>query len=284
MIELLANKTGASIRKVCAVMEESRSSFYHAATPTRSQVADLQMGDLIESVFRRHRRRYGYRRVVAELADRQVTCAAARVRRLMAQRRSRALQPRHFVPRTSDGRADKPSANLLEGQPLPMAPNRVWAGDITFIPTSAGWLYLAVVIDLYSRRIVGWSLADNLRADLVLDALHQALQSRRGVAGAVFHSDRGSQYSSTAFRSALARAGMRQSMSARANPYHNAWSESFIGTLKHEMLQNGCFQTLEDARTELFNYIEAYYNTHRKHSALGYLSPSHFETSFYSLN
>jgi transposase InsO family protein len=284
MIGLLAAKTGASVRKVCEVLGESRSSFYHAAAPTKTRVADIQMGDIIETAFRRHRRRYGYRRLVAELADQKITCGPARVRRLMAQRRLRALQPRNFVPKTSDGRADKPSANLLEGKPLPESPNRVWAGDITFIPTSAGWLYLAVVIDLYSRRIVGWSLADNLRSDLVLDALRQALRSRRGVAGAIFHSDRGSQYSSTAFRSALARAGLRQSMSARANPYHNAWTESFIGTLKHEMLQNGCFESFADAKSELFNYIEAYYNTHRKHSALGYLSPSRFEASFQSLN
>jgi len=287
MIELLASKTGASVRKVCEVMEESRSSFYHAAKPTRAQAQDQQMGDLIESVFRRHHRRYGYRRVVAELVDRQVVCAPARVRRLMAQRRLRALQPRNFIPKTSDGRADRPSFNLLEGQSLATlaaAPNRVWAGDITFIPTRTGWLYLAVVIDLCSRRIVGWSLADNLRSDLVVEALCNALQSRPKVAGAIFHSDRGSQYSSTAFRQALAKAGMRQSMSARANPYHNAWTESFIGTLKREMLQGGCFESFEDAKIELFNYIEAYYNTHRKHSALGYLSPSHFETSLHSLN
>jgi putative transposase len=284
MIELLAGKTGASVRKVCEVLGESRSSFYHAAAPTKTQAADIQMGDLIETAFRRHRRRYGYRRLVAELADQRITCAAARVRRLMVQRRLRALQPRNFVPKTSDGRADKPSANLLEGRPLPEAPNRVWAGDITFIPTSGGWLYLAVIIDLFSRRIVGWSLADNLRSDLVLDALRQALQSRRGVAGAIFHSDRGSQYSSTTFRRSLAKAGMHQSMSARANPYHNAWTESFIGTLKHEMLHGGCFENIQDAKTEIFSFIEAYYNTHRKHSALGYRSPSHFEASFYSLN
>jgi len=284
MIALLSKRTGASLRKVCAVLGESRSSFYHAAASTKTKVADLQMGNLIETVFRRHRRRYGYRRVVAELADRQVVCAAARVRRLMAQRRLRALQPRNFVPKTSDGRARRPSPNLLVGQPLPEAPNRVWAGDITFIPSSDGWLYLAVVIDLYSRRIVGWSLADHLRSELVLEALNQALMSRSKSPGTLFHSDRGSQYSSAAFRNALAKAGMRQSMSARANPYHNAWTESFIGTLKHEMLAGACFETIADAKTELFNYIEAYYNTHRKHSALGYLSPSQFEASFYSLN
>ena len=201
----------------------------------------------------------------------------------MAQRALRALQPKNFVPKTSDGRADKPSPNLLADRPLPTVPNRVWAGDITFIPTSAGWLYLAVVIDLGSRRILGWSLQAHLRADLVLDALQQALQTRP-VDQTIFHSDRGSQYASAAFRQALLKAGLRQSMSRRANPYDNAWTESFIGTLKHEMLQGGCFEDASDARLEIFEYIEGYYNTHRKHSALDYKTPSQFESLSLSHN
>lgn len=276
MIALVARQTGGSIRQVCAVLGEPRSSFYEAATPTATQVADAKLGDLIEIIFRHHRRRYGYRRLAQELSDRGMTCAPARVRRLMAQRGLRALQPKNFVPKTSDGRADKPSPNLLCDLPLPELPNQVWAGDITFIPTSAGWLYLAVIIDLCSRRIVGWSLADHLRSDLVLAALNQALQTR-STQKTIFHSDRGSQYGSTCFRHALTQAGLRQSMSARANPYHNAWTESFIGTLKHEMLQGGCFDTAADARTEIFEYIEGYYNTHRKHSSLGYKTPVQFE-------
>lgn len=283
MIQLVVQKTGGSIRKVCAVLGEARSSFYHASTPTATQVADIHLGELIETVFRRHRRRYGYRRVAEELSDRGVTCAPARIRRLMAQRALHALQPKNFVPKTSDGRADKPSPNLLSGQPLPEAPDRAWAGDITFIPTSAGWLYLAVVIDLCSRRIVGWSLADHMRGDLVLEALRQALQTRP-VDRTIFHSDRGSQYGSTPFRKALAKAGLRQSMSARANPYDNAWTESFIGTLKHEMLQGGCFDTAGDARTEIFEYIEGYYNNHRKHSSIGYKTPIQFEAQIHSAN
>ena len=283
MNELVAQKTGGSIRKVCAVLGEARSSFYHASTPTATQVADVGLGELIETVFRRHRRRYGYRRLAAELSDRGVICAPARVRRLMAQRGLRALQPKNFVPKTSDGRADKPSPNLLGGQPLPDVPDRVWAGDITFIPTSAGWLYLAVVIDLCSRRILAWSLADHMRSDLVLDALNQALQTRP-THHTIFHSDRGSQYGSAPFRNALVRAGLRQSMSARANPYDNAWTESFIGTLKHEMLQGGCFENASDARIEIFEYIEGYYNTHRKHSALGYKTPIQFEAQIHSTN
>ena len=283
MIQLVAQKTGGSIRKVCAVLGEARSSFYHASTPTATQVADAGLGELIEAVFRRHRRRYGYRRLAEDLSDRGVRCAPARIRRLMTQRALHAIQPKKFVPKTSDGRADKPSPNLLSGNPLPDAPDLAWAGDITFIPSSTGWLYLAVVIDLCSRRIVGWSLADHMRSDLVLDALRQALQTRTTKL-TIFHSDRGSQYGSTPFRRALAQAGLRQSMSARANPYENAWTESFIGTLKLEMLQNGCFENASDARTEIFEYIEGYYNTHRKHSAIGYQTPAQFEAQLHSIN
>lgn len=283
MIKLVAQKTGGSIRQVCTVLGEARSSFYHAATPTPTQAADVGLGNLIETIFRRHRKRYGYRRVGDELSDRGVTCAPARVRRLMTQRALHAIQPKNFLPKTSDGRADKPSPNLLGGQPLPEVPDRAWAGDITFIPTSSGWLYLAVVIDLCSRRVVGWSLADHMRSDLVLDALRQALQTR-STEGTIFHSDRGSQYGSAPFRAALAKAGLSQSMSARANPYDNAWTESFIGTLKREMLQGGCFEDANDARIEIFEYIEGYYNTHRKHSSLGYKTPSQFEAKIHSAN
>jgi transposase InsO family protein len=283
MIQAVAQKTGGSIRKVCVVLGEARSSFYDASTPTATQVADAGIGDLIEAVFRHHRRRYGYRRLAQELSDRGVTCAPARIRRIMAQRALRAIQPKTYIPKTSDGRADKPSPNLISGLPLPEAPDRAWAGDITFIPTGAGWLYLAVVIDLCSRRVVGWSLAAHMRSDLVLDALLQAIQTR-AASGVIFHSDRGSQYGSTPFRKALAQAGLRQSMSARANPYDNAWTESFIGTLKLEMLQDGCFENAGDAQTEIFDYIEGYYNTHRKHSALGYKTPSQFEAQIHSTN
>ena len=276
MIQQISQQTGGSVRAVCAALDLPRSSFYHAAVPTPTQDADAEVGPLIEAVFKHHRRRYGYRRIGQELSDRGVVCAPARMRRIMTERGLRALQPKNYVPKTSDGRADRPSPNLLTGRPLPAAPNRVWAGDITFIPTSAGWLYLAVVIDLCSRRVVGWSLGENLRSDLVVAALRQALGSRPA-ANTIFHSDRGSQYGSAAFRQVLAGAGMRQSMSARANPYDNAWSESFIGTLKGEMLQGGCFENATDARLELFDYIEGYYNTQRKHSSLGYLTPSQFE-------
>ncbi len=284
MIEDIRHLTGHGIRPICEILGVPRSSYYHAAQPTPTQRSDEQLGDMIQVIFKRHRRRYGYRRIWDDLADQKVVCASERVRRIMRERGLRAIQPKTYVPRTSDGRADKPSPNLLLDQPLPDSPDQVWAGDITFIPTTAGWLYLAVVIDLCSRKIIGWSLADNLRTQLVMDALKQALGSRSTAQKPIFHSDRGSQYGSGAYRELLNKSGIRQSMSARANPYHNAWTESFMGTLKAEMLQDGCFMNARDAKTEVFAYIESYYNTQRKHSSLGYQTPTQFEAHILSQN
>lgn len=321
-MDIIRQATGHPIRAICAVLEVPRSSYYHAAKPTLTQRSDEETGAVIETIFREHRRRYGYRRISAEMASMSLTCAPQCFRRLMRERGLKALQPRSFVPKTSDGRADRPSPNLLPGQPLPTTPDTVWAGDKcriiliksvrlsplrsdSYIPVGKGWLYLAVVIDLNSRKIVRWALADHLRAGLVAGALRQALQSRRPARGLIFRCfgfasplrgslpagclpavgcDRGSQYGSREYRSLLARHGLRQSMSARANPYHNAWTESFMGTLKKEMLQGGCFIAAADARTEIFAYIEAYYNTRRRHSSLAYLTPVQFEAGKTSLN
>ena len=288
MIDRIHRETGHGIRSICTVLGAPRSSYYHAASPTPTELSDHEIGERIEEIFHRHRRRYGYRRIWHDLHEADIVCAPARVRRIMAQRGLRALQPKTYVPQTSDGRADRPSPNLLLllllQTGLPVSPDQAWAGDITFIPTSSGWLYLAVVIDLCSRRIIGWALADHLRASLVTEALQQATKTRRPKPGLIFHSDRGSQYGSRLFRKHLDEAGVLQSMSARANPYHNAWTESFIGTLKAEMLQDGCFIDAADARTEIFSYIESYYNTHRRRSSLKYQSPAQFEAQIHSLN
>ena len=284
MIGHIHQTSGHGIRQICVTLDVPRSSYYHACAPTAMQSSDQTIGVKIEAIFKRHRRRYGYRRIKDELSDQGIICAPSRVRRIMHECGLKALQPKTYVPRTSDGRADKPSPNLLFEQPLPEKPNQVWAGDITFIPTASGWINLAVVIDLCSRKIIGWALADSLRTELVSNALNQALSSRHTAAGLIFHSDRGSQYGSAAYRQILNHAGIRQSMSARANPFHNAWTESFMGTLKTEMLQDGCFIDSNDARTEIFDYIESYYNHHRKHSALNYQSPAQFEAILHSLN
>ena len=284
MIDDIQQQTGGGIRGICRTLNLPRSSYYHAAQPTDSELADEHIGQLIEEIFVRHRSRYGYRRIYRELQDHDITCAPSRVRRIMKERELRAIQPKNFTPKTSDGKANRPAPNLLANQRLPEQVNQAWAGDITFIPTASGWIYLAVVIDLCSRRIVGWSLADHMRKELVIDALNNALQSRTITENLIFHSDRGSQYGSIAFRNRLQKSGMRQSMSARANPYDNAWTESFIGTLKREMLRGGIFIDEADARTEIFDYIEAYYNNQRKHSAIDYLTPNQFEAKILTLN
>ena len=284
IIQHINEHTGASIRKICAVLQYSCSSYYASSRPTPTQLQDKVLGDEIEKIFLSHRRRYGYRRVIDDLHDLNLTCSAARARRLMKERGLLAIQPKNFVPKTSDGRADKPSQNLLSGQPLPDGPNKVWAGDITFIPTSRGWRYLAVVIDLFSRKIVGWALADHMRADLVCDAFKKALGSRHNYRGVIFHSDRGSQYGSIKFRALLSEAGARQSMSARANPYDNAWTESFIGTYKHEYVQGGEFENAAGVREAAFDYFAGYYNTSRLHSAIGYKTPNEYELELLTQN
>jgi putative transposase len=284
MILQTKKQTGASLRQICRVLGAPRSGFYHAAKLTPMQLSDQVAGELIEAIFKRHCRRYGHRRIWRELAAGGVVCAPCRVRRIMVQRGLRAIQPKNFVPKTSDGKASRPASNLLASMREMPQPNQVWTADITFIPTATGWLYLALVMDLCSRRILGWKLADHMRSELVLQAFTQALQSRRPAFAAIFHTDRGSQYASTAFRAALHTAGFRQSMSARSNPYDNAWTESFIGTLKREMLQSGSFQNFHDAQTEIFEYIDGYYNTRRLHSSLGYRSPVQFERESFNLN
>lgn len=281
MIDSIRLKTGAGIREICRVLKVPRSSYHAAAYPTATRLDDQKLSEQLTTIFLSHRRRYGYRRIHDDLKDLGLVCSAARVRRLMKEKGLRALQPKNFVPRTSDGKANKPSPNLLAVEGLPGKINQAWAGDITYIPTSKGWYYLAIVIDLHSRKIIGWSLANHMRAEMVCAAFQRALGTRRDYRGVIFHSDRGSQYGSRQFRRLLSEAGARQSMSARANPYDNAWTESCIGTLKREMLQGGEFIDDTDARTELFSYIEGYYNTHRKHSSLGYLAPSKYEFQNY---
>lgn len=283
MIDSINAKTRAGVRMICDVLDLPRSSYYAAAKETPTAMRDRELAPIIARIFNDHRRRYGYRRIASDLADLGITCAPARVRRLMAANGLRALQPRSFTPKTSDGRADAPSPNLVAEEPLPTSPCRAFAGDITHIPVDGGWVYLAVVIDLCTRQIVGWSLDDNMRAGLVTAALGQALEAKSIAPGLIFHSDRGSQYGSRLFREQLTGISARQSMSGRANPYDNAWTESVIGTIKRELIQDGTFEDIGDARTAIFDYIDGYYNTRRKHSSIGYITPNQREKNLRNL-
>lgn len=197
----------------------------------------------------------------------------------------RAIQPRSFVPRTTNSNHNGPfCANLLLEMDFPTAPGKVLVGDITYIPLAGSeWGYLAAWMDLFSRKIKGWSVADNMGEELVHSALRKAISSNQLAAGSIIHSDRGGQYIGKAFRQTLANHQFRQSMSRPDDPYDNAFIESYWSRLKAELVENGVFHSLEDARIELFDYIECYYNRKRRHSSLGNISPEQFEQNYYQM-
>jgi putative transposase len=269
-------------------MQVSRSAFYNwlhnSKHPALKSQHQTQMEALIIHTFQEHHRRYGVRRLVAELRRQGVKASKYTVQKVLHQHALAAIQPHSFVPRTTQSRHPYPiSPNLLLERAFPTAPNEVWVGDLTYLPlTGGGFLYLAVWMDLYSRRIVGWHLEEHMREALVQQALKKALQSRRIQDALIVHSDRGGQYAGKSFRSLLEVYGLRQSMSRAENVYDNAFMEALFSRFKAELLQGGAFQNKQDAYTEIFEYIEMYYNTKRRHSALNYESPMHYENSYYN--
>lgn len=268
---------------LCLVLQVSRSAYY--SWLSACDVVDSGQEEkerLVLQVFLEHRRRYGVRRLVAELKDQGVEIGAYKVRLVLRKHGFQAIQPRSFVPKTTDSRHPYPiSPNLLLDSAFPVGPNQVWVGDITYIPLAGGgFLYLAVWIDLYSRRIVGWQLEEHMQEELVIEALRQALATRSVSQGMIAHSDRGGQYAGKAFRRLLDKNKMRQSMSRADNAYDNAFMESCFSRFKAELLEDGAFENKQDAQTEIFEYIEMYYNTKRRHSALGYLSPMNYEKNY----
>jgi transposase InsO family protein len=223
---------------------------------------------------------YGSPRVYRELLSRGERVCENTVARLMQMQRIRSIIAKKFVPCTTDSRHDFPVADNALGRNFNAeGPNQKWVADITYIETQEGWLYLAGVMDLYSRKIVGWSMSDNMRVDLVADALKMALDRRRPGPELLHHSDRGVQYASTDYQALLARHGCVCSMSRTANCYDNAVMESFWGTLKTELVYHTKYATRDEARQSLFKYIEVFYNRIRRHSSLDYVSPEAFEAA-----
>ena len=274
------NAASWPVHTLCAVLEVSRSAYYGwlsacGVVDKREEEAER----LVLQVFLEHKRRYGVRRLVAELKAQGVEMGAYKVRLVLRKHQLKAIQPRSFVPRTTDSRHPYPiSPNLLLGLAFPALPNQVWVGDITYIPLAGGgFLYLAVWMDLYSRRIVGWRLEEHMQEELVVEALRRALSVRAVAQGMIAHSDRGGQYAGKAFRRLLDKHKIRQSMSRADNAYDNAFMESCFSRFKAELLEEGAFENKQDAQTEIFEYVEMYYNTRRRHSALGYLSPMNYE-------
>jgi transposase InsO family protein len=238
----------------------------------------MKLAEQIREAHERGRRTYGSPRVTAELRDRGVRVCENTVAKLMREAGLRAKAKRRFVPRTTDAAHANPVApNRLDRAFAAAAPNRKWTCDITYVPTGQGWLYLAVVMDLFSRKIVGWAMRDHLRSELAGEALEMAVQARRPAAGLLHHSDRGVQYACGDYRDLLREHGIECSMSRRGNCHDNAVTESFFGTLKTELVNDACYATHEEARASLFEWIEVFYNRRRRHSSLGYVSPEAFE-------
>jgi putative transposase len=266
---------------LCAALAVSRSGYYawRERAPSARQVANARLLEDMQALRRGEEAAYGSPRMTVELQSRGHACSENRVARLMRQHGLRAQTCARFVPCTTDSHHDEPIApNLLAQRAVPAGPNEVWLQDITYVPTAQGWLYLALVLDLWSRKIVGWAMADHLRSELVVSALRMAQTQRQPGPGLLVHSDRGVQYASQSTREFLNEHGWEASMSRTGNPYDNAWMESAMGKIKNEVLGKTIPADHAAARQQLFVGIECWYNQRRRHSALGYQSPVAFET------
>jgi transposase InsO family protein len=267
---------------MCRVLSVSRSGFYawrDRPLSARQQFrAELAM--TIRQVHQECRGVYGSPRLTVELKERGVSACENTVARVMRESNTRATVRRRYVPCTTDANHPHPiAANVLDRQFQAPLPDRKWVCDITYIPTSEGWCYLAGVMDLCSRKIVGWAMAQHMRAELVGDALQMALMTRRPEPGLLHHSDRGVQYACGDYRRMLQERGLVASMSRTGNCYDNAAMESFWSTLKRELVNERNYATTGEAAASIFEYIEVFYNRKRRHSSLGYVSPETFEAS-----
>jgi putative transposase len=268
------------VKIMCGVLGVSPAGYYAWRSRPESgrSAANRDLLSDIRRVHRDNRGRYGSPRVHAELQAQGRGVSRGRIERLMRHHGIRAIMAQPRRVRTTDSRHDLPIApNLLDRNFSAAAPNRIWLADITYIDTDQGWLYLAAVMDLYSRRIVGWAMRDHLRTELPLAALRMAIQARRPDANLMHHSDRGVQYASTDYRKLMQAAGFQASMSRKADCYDNAPMESFFHTLKTELVHHRRYATPAEAKRDIFAFIEGFYNRTRLHSAIGYMSPVEME-------
>ena len=271
-------KATHNIATLCRVLGVSPSGYYawsERPSSARAQADEILLGQ-IRAIHARSRGTYGARRIRVELRAQGMRCARKRVARLMRQAGLAGAQRRRYRGTTRQDRAAIAAPDLVQRDFTAFGPDQLWVADITYVPTGEGWLYLATVLDAWSRRIVGWAMGDTLRTELVVDALDMAVWNRRP-AGVVHHSDRGAQYTSVTFSRRCAEASVVPSMGSIGDAYDNALAEAFFATLETELLMRQTFATRKAARLALFDYIEAFYNSHRRHSALGYLSPAEFE-------
>ena len=274
-----------SIASMCEAFDVSTSGYYDwrraRQHPCERRQQDQALKDKIVHIHRESFQTYGAPRIQVELHRAGHRHGRNRIARLMREQQICGRQRKRFRVRTTDSNHDEPLApNRLVGGPAPQRSNQTWVADITYVSTTQGWVYVAAILDLYSRRVVGWALSQQINTALVLAALNMALCHRRPPAGLIFHSDRGIQYASQDYREALTRANIVPSMSRKANCYDNAAMEAFWSTLKLELLYRRPFDNQAQVRQALFQYIEIFYNRRRLHSALGYQTPADFEHAY----
>jgi putative transposase len=276
---IATRKAEHSVKTLCRVLGVSRSGFHawERRAPSDRELADAWLGERIREIHDRSRQTYGARRVHAALRHGGIRVGRKRVERLMRAVRLSGLVPKRYRHTTIRVPGVRVADDLVERDFDPNGPNQLWVADVKYVRSWQGWLYLAAVVDCYSRRVVGWSMRADLEAELVVDALEMAVVRRRPQAGLVHHSDQGSQYVSLIFGERCRDAGVRLSMGSRGDAYDNAVAESFFASLEKDLLRRRSFPTRQEARTAVFDYIETFYNPIRLHSTLGYLSPVDFE-------
>ena len=261
------------------MMNVSQSAYYDwlkRPESTRS-IEDRRLGEEVKKIHKKSRKTYGARRIRQELVEDGESVSRQRIGRLMKQQGLESKSRRKFKATTNSNHGHPVAPNLLDREFHVDQPDTVYVGDITYIPTDEGWLYLAVLIDLYSRAVVGWAMSERMTAQLVNDALMMAIWKRKPLHGLMLHSDRGSQYASSLYQKTIKNHGAICSMSRKGNCWDNAPSESFFHTLKTELTHHRHYQTREDAKQEIFEYIEVFYNRQRRHSTIGYQTPLGYE-------
>lgn len=272
-----------SIGKMANVFKVSRSGYYKymSREPSQKSLRDDYMKSKIEKIYEESDRTYGSPRIHKELQEQEIPCGKNQVARLMKEMHIKSKRSKKRKVITTDSSHNYPiSPNLLDRNFAVSVPNKVWVSDITYIATQEGWLYLCIVLDLFSRMIVGWSMSDNLKSTVAIDALDMAYNRRNPSENLIFHSDRGIQYASSSFREKLKEYKMLSSMSKTGDCWDNACAESFFSTLKMERIYHKRYGDQDSARKDIFEYIEMFYNVKRRHSTIGYMSPMGFELKY----
>ena len=264
---------------MCRLLGVSRSGYYRwKSKPERTRAKENKLLlELIQQAYHKGRKSYGSPRIAAELRNKGIGCSKNRIARIMRENGLKARTKRRFKA-TTNSRHNYPVAdNVLGKRDVVTGPDQVWAADITYVATAEGWLYLAAILDLFTRQVVGWAMDSRMTRQLVIDALQQACWRRKPASGVIHHSDRGCQYASHEYQNLLKQFGFTPSMSRKGNCYDNAFAESFFHTLKTELIFNNRYATRAQAKQSIFEYIEVFYNRIRLHSQLGYRSPVEFE-------